>query len=115
MTYSLDFRKRIIKIQKDEGLSFKETANRFKIGIASLTRWHKKVEPINVRARQPRKINMEALRSDVKSHPDAYLYERAQRFGVSINCIHMALRRLGVTYKKNAHAPQGRRREARCL
>ena len=47
---------------------------------------------------------MVALARDVVAHPDAWQYERARRFGLSAQGIHYALRRLGVTCKKNAHA-----------
>ncbi len=46
-------------------------------------------------------------------YPDAYQYERAQRFGVHQNAIHVALKQLGVSYKKNTSTPQkGQRRTA---
>ena len=115
MTYSLDFRKRIIRVQKDEGLTFQQTAKRFRIGIASLTRWHKNPKPIAIRKRPAIKIDMEKLAEDVQQYPDAFLVERAKRFNVSINGIFEALQRLGVTYKKNSQAPQSRRREAQLI
>ena len=40
---------------------------------------------------------MNALREDVILYPDAYQYERAERFGVSQKAIDYALRRLRVT------------------
>ena len=39
---------------------------------------------------------MSALMKDVQSYPDAYLHERAFRFGVSVTGIFLALRRLGI-------------------
>ena len=58
---------------------------------------------------------MEALKRDVESHPDAYHHERASRFGVSEAGIRKALKRLGISYKKNSEAPQSRRRRAASL
>ncbi len=55
---------------------------------------------------------MEILAQDVKDHPDAYQCERAKRLGVSTQGINHALRRLGVTYKKNAASPKVPRRRA---
>ena len=52
---------------------------------------------------------MEALAEDVKTYPDAYQYERANRLGVSSSGIGHALKRLGVSYKKNARPPEGGR------
>ena len=57
---------------------------------------------------------MNALEEDVKTHPDAYQYERAARLGVSQRAIGNALKRLGVSYKKNTVTSQsGRKRTAR--
>ena len=54
-------------------------------------------------------MNMEALRKDVIERPEDYQWERAQRFNVSVSCVQYALRRLGVSYKKNAKTSQGLR------
>lgn len=45
---------------------------------------------------------MEALRKDVQDYPDRYQYERAKIFGVSQSAIFYALKRLNISYKKNA-------------
>ena len=100
MTYPLKFRQHVLAIQKREGLSFEQTAQRFQVGKTSLVRWHKKLEPAKNRNKPATKISMEALAEDVKSYPDAYQYERASRLGVSTNCVHYALKRLGITFKK---------------
>ena len=49
---------------------------------------------------------MDGLKKDVELYPDAYLIERAKRLNVSRNAIWCGLKRLNVTYKKNASAPQ---------
>jgi transposase len=115
MTYSLDFRRHVLKVKEDEKLTYEETAIRFKIGKASLVRWHKKLEPCRTRNKQPTKINMDALREDIEKYPDAYQHERAQRFGVSAAGIYWALKRLKVTYKKNSKSPQSGSRKTSCL
>ena len=43
---------------------------------------------------------MQALAEDVKNHPDAYQYERAQRFGMSTRGMCDAHKRLGISRKK---------------
>ncbi|STX27947.1 transposase [Legionella beliardensis] len=53
---------------------------------------------------------MDKLAQDIAHYP-AYQYERAARLGVSQSGIRWALQRLGVSYKKNACAPESRRRE----
>ena len=55
---------------------------------------------------------MDLLKDDIIRYPDAYLHERASRQGVSIRGITHALKRLGVSYKKNTLSPQSGRREA---
>jgi transposase len=100
MTYPLKFRQHVLGVQEREGLTFEQTSQRFRIGKTSLVRWHKKVEPAKNRNKAPTKISMEALAEDVKRYPDAYQYERASRLGVSKNCVHYALKRLGITFKK---------------
>ena len=51
---------------------------------------------------------MEALKRDVEEYPDAYHYERAQRLGVSQRGIGYALKRLGISRKKNALTSESR-------
>lgn len=115
MTYSLDFRRRVFKVKKDEGLSYEETAKRFKVGKATLIRWRNRLESKLRRNKPATKINMDALKRDIEQYPDAYQYERAGRLGVSQKGIFEALKRLGVTYKKNPQASQGGSRKTICV
>lgn len=55
---------------------------------------------------------MELLINDIKERPDAYNYERAKRLDVSVSCVYWALKRLGVSYKKNVKSSESRRRKA---
>lgn len=112
MTYSLDFRQKVVSTRAQESLTMEETAQRFGVGIASLARWLKNIVPQETRDKPATKIDMVALAQDIEAHPDAYQYERAQRLGVCTQCVNYALRRLGVTYKKNAAAPKGKRRRS---
>ena len=112
MTHTLSFRKHVLKIKDQENLTFKEASERFKVGIASLVRWSKKIEPKTHRNKPATKIDREALRRNVEEHPDAYQHERAKRFGVTRCGIWYALKSLGVSYKKNAGAPQSMSRKA---
>jgi len=111
MTYSLDFRRKVLAIKQEENLSFAEISQRFKIGIASVVRWSNKIEPQLTRNKPATKIDMQALARDVETYPDAYQYERAQRLGVSPKGIFEALKRLNVSYKKNATASESRSRK----
>lgn len=101
MSYPLKFRQQVFEIKKKDGLTFLDTSKRFGIGISTLFRWQRKIEPCLTRDKSATKINMKNLNKDVKKYPDAYQYERAKRFGVSANAILYALRRLAISHKKN--------------
>lgn len=115
MTYSLDFRQKVLRVRAKEKLTFIETAKRFDIGLASLVRWSKDIVPQKTRNKPATKIDMEALKKDIEAYPDAYQYERAERLGVSKVGIWYALKRLKVTYKKNSRAPQSGSRKTICI
>lgn len=115
MTYSLDFRQKVLKTRSKENLSMAEVAERFGVGVTSVMRWSKMVEPKLTRIRPARVINMEALKKDVELYPDAYLIERAKRFNVTHNGIWRALKRLNVVYKKNSSASQSGSRKTICF
>jgi transposase len=103
MTYSLDFRKKVLAVKERENLSFEKVAQRFDIGSKNTVfRWSKKLEPCETRNKPATKIDMDALIRDVELYSDAYQYERAQRLGVSESCVQAALKRLDISYKKNA-------------
>ena len=96
-----------MRIKKEEGLTFEATSKRFKVGLATLFRWQKKLEPQLTRNKPATKVDMEALREDVAKNPDRYQWERAQDYGVSAWTIGVALRRLNLSRKKNAASPEG--------
>jgi transposase len=102
MTYSIDFRKRLFAVQEEEGLSLSETGRRFCVPVRTLFRWKKRIEPRTKRNKPATKIDMEALRKDVEESPDRYQYERAKDFDVTQEAIWFALKRLGISYKKNS-------------
>ena len=49
MTYSRDYREKVLKIKERDHLSFRKAAERFGIGIASGVRWSKDIEPKKTR------------------------------------------------------------------
>lgn len=102
MTYSLDFRKRVFAVKEKEQLTFAETGRRFRVTMRTLFRWMQCLEPKIKRNKPATKIDMTALKEDVKQHPDLYQYERARYFGVTQGAIWFALQRLGISYKKNS-------------
>ena len=55
------------------------------------------------------------LTEDIEKYPDAYQIERAKRLGVSQGWLGYALKRLGVTYKKNFKTSKGLHRQTAYL
>ena len=106
MGYSLDFRKRVFEIKKRDKLSYQEVSNRFGISIRTLFRWNNRIEPKLKRDKPATKIDMAALEIDIEKYPDAYQDERGERLGVSSSCIFYALKRLGMSNKKNTFPSQ---------
>ena len=100
MTYSLDFRKKVLSIRSKEKLSFVQAAKRFSVSINSLFLWSKKVEPMVTKNRPAIKIDQETLMEDIEKYPDAFNYERAKRLNVSPSGIRCAMKRLRISYKK---------------
>ena len=91
---------KVLSVKEKEKLSFRKTAKRFDIGVASILRCSKNIKPLTIRNKPATKINMEALKKDIQDNPDACQYERAKKFGVTQNGIWHAMRRLRVTCKK---------------
>ena len=114
MTYGLDFRRKVLSVRQKEDLTIGEVASRFNVGIASVVRWLKEVHP-KASGSRDRKIDLSALSADVRDNPDAYQHERAARFGVATSSMNVALKKLGVRYKKNAGAPSSKRRKTAYL
>ena len=104
MTYSADFRAQVIKSVKSKDMSIREACTFYNISKTALQRWLKNPSIKQTRNKPPSKIPNEALLKDVEQHPDDYLYERAQRFGCSKSGIEAALKRLGVSQKKDLRA-----------
>jgi len=110
VSYSIDFRQKVLKVRDRERLSFTKIAERFDVGVHTVYRWSKNITPKTSRNRPSSKINMKALSEDIKLYPDSYQYERAKRFGVTAMGIWHALKRLGITYKKNPKSSKSQRR-----
>ena len=68
MTHPVEFRRHVLSIKKKEGLTFEQTAKRFAVGIASLTRWNKTLAPKATRENRPRKVDLKKLAKDVETY-----------------------------------------------
>ena len=98
--YSLHTRRKILEIKKEERLTFIEAGERFGMSPNTIFKWTKRIERKRKWGKSAMKIDMEALKEDVKKNPELYQYERAKKIKVSQNCICKGLKRLGVSYKK---------------
>ena len=56
MTYSVDFRQKVLSIRERDELSLKATAQRFDVGETTIRRWIKQLEPKATRERSCPKI-----------------------------------------------------------
>lgn len=102
MTYSIDIRKKALKYVR-EGASNRQAAERFAVDEKTIRNWLKckNLSPKKHGPRQ-RKINKQELIQHVKDYPDMILRERAAHFGVHINAIFYAFKRLGIVKKTDA-------------
>ena len=100
MSYSLDFRKKVLEVRCKYNLSDNEVGSRFGISGRTVWNWRNKGIAKKIRVYKPRKLDLDALRLDLEKYPDAYNYERGKRLGVSANCVMYGLRRLGISRKK---------------
>ena len=103
MTYSQDLRKKAVEYV-ESGKSQIEAAVVF--GVTSRTIWNwiqrKKQGSLKPKSYEtsPRKIDNNRLIQYLKQHPDAYLREIAEEFGVDPSAVFYACKRLKLTLKK---------------
>jgi transposase len=100
MSYSVDLRERVVGYVRGGG-SPTQAAQLFQVGRTTLYRWlgSEDLQPKPAKERK-RKLDKTALAAHVRGYPDALLKERASHFGVRINAIWTALKKLKIT-KKN--------------
>ena len=104
MTYSADFRAQVIKSVKNKDMSIRQACTFYNVSKTALQRWLKDASIKQTRDKPPSKISNEALLKDVEQYPEDYLYERARRLNCSKTGIHTALKRLGISQKKDLGA-----------
>lgn len=100
MTYSIDFRKQVLRSIKD-GMTIRAAASFYGLSTSTIHSWQQNLTPKTTRNKAPTKIPDDALLEDVKRYPDAYNYERARRLNCSSTGIFNALKRLGISQKKD--------------
>ena len=90
----------------DSGNKISEASAIFDVSESSIGRWRRRQKNTGSIKRRPRtndpyKIDNEALKAYIKSHPDTYLNEIATHFNVTESGISKALKRLNITRKKS--------------
>ena len=100
MTYSIDYRKQVLSSITD-GMTIREAALFYGLSTSTIHSWQKKLAPKTTRNKAPTKIPDDALIEDVKRYLDDYNYERARRLNCSQTGIFNALKRLGISQKKD--------------
>ena len=101
MTYSVDFRRRVVAYVRDGG-GQAEAARHFEVSLWCVRDWlsRKNLHPQQKDVPRQRKIDRDKLRAHVRDVPDAILRERAAIFGVRISRMEEALARMHLTRKK---------------
>ena len=110
MGYDIKYRERVLEYM-NEGHTEKETAEVFKVSTFAIWSWKTRLKETGTLAPKKReskwrKIDPEKLLKYVAENPDAYQHEIATAFGVRLYAIQKAMKRLGITRKKN-HSIQG--------
>lgn len=105
MSHSSDLRERVLDYIEAGGL-VKTACDTFQVSRSSVQRWRrlkKNTGDLNPapRERNAYKLDDAKLREFIDAHPDAYLYEIAEVFGVTAPGIWSALKRLKITRKKS--------------
>jgi len=100
----MDFKKAAVAY-KDDGHTFDELKEAFKIPPETYYQWKEKFDNgyyniVFIRERK-RKIDKDALRQAVAEKPDAYLYELAEKFNCCEAAVFRALKKLNITRKKS--------------
>jgi transposase len=68
MTYSIDFRKKVLSVKKKEGLSLAAISKKFAISKNTVFLWTKVITPKKHREKPPTKINTNQLKEDIAQY-----------------------------------------------
>ena len=105
MSYSVDFRKKVVEEITIHSQRKKDTSKKFRISRSTLYDWLSKYnenESLEKKKyeRKNAKINDVELKQYVEKYPDFTLEEYGEYFNVHSTSIHKALKRLRISYKK---------------
>ena len=100
----MDYKLRAVAY-KDEGHTFKELKETFKIPAETYYQWKEKLEngyyETKIIRERNRKINKDGLKQMTAEKPDAYLRELADKFNCTESAVFYALKKLKITRKKS--------------
>lgn len=104
MTYSNDLRKKALDYIENGGSKVK-ASEIFGVTVQTLILWSKRkhlgnLAPNPTRKKKPQKLDSASLKAFIKRHPDRYLREIAEEFGVTLSAVFYACKRLKITLKK---------------
>lgn len=114
-SYSQDLRDRIIAA-RDEGKATKQVAVLFRVSSSWVRRVMQRRREHGEQSPRPRggatviKIDLDQLRQLVQQQPDATARQLHERLGIqcSVSAVDMALRRIGLSFKKRRCMPLSR-------
>ena len=101
---------------RDEGMATKRVAEIFRVSASWVRRVMQRRREHGQRSPRPRggatviKIDLDQLRQLVQQQPDATARQLHQRLGIqcSVSAVDMALRRMGLSFKKRRSMPPSR-------
>lgn len=105
--YSDDLRAAALAYYDRSDCSQSEVSDIFGIGVKTLSNWLRQRRETGAYSRRNEKVRLsykleeEALRAYISTHPDAYLYEIAEQFSCHPTTIFYACKRMGISRKKN--------------
>lgn len=116
-SYAKSLRSRVLSFI-DSGKSKSEASKVFNVCRQTIYNWISLREsgdyspPARPKRHKPSKLDSETFVTYVNANPDAYQYEIAEHFGVTQGAVFYALKRCGITRKKNTYVQRARRKEA---
>ena len=105
MAYSVDLREKVMDYM-DSGNSIRQTSKVFGVGTTTIKEWKKLRTETGTLEKRPLdrkspKLSPDRLVAYINEHPDSFLEEIAEAFGCTPQAVFYALRRNGITRKKN--------------
>ena len=105
MAYDSKFREKVLEYM-GKGHSVREAHEVFGVGTTTIKEWKKLHKEMGSLKRRPlkrghKKIDPVKLKAYLAEHPDSFLREIADRFDCTAVAVHLALKRVKITRKKN--------------